>query len=182
MSNKVKETGPLVNEKIRFPRVQVITHEGKNLGVITREEALKQAYLAQLDLVILVEQGSEGVPLAKIMDFGKAEYLKKQQAKEAKKHQKVIQIKELKLRPKIAEHDYQTKMNQGIKFLQDGKRLKITVTFRGREIMTREERGNEFFNKIHKTLEEAGLIKNLIQEKDLKTPQMWSRVYYLKGK
>ncbi|MGC2309997.1 MAG: translation initiation factor IF-3 [Candidatus Babeliaceae bacterium] len=182
MTQKAKENVPLMNEKIRFPKMQVINHEGRNLGIISREEALQLAQQAHLDLVLLAEQGAERVPLAKIMDFGKAEYIKKQQAKEAKKNQKIIQIKELKLRPKIAEHDYQTKMNQGVKFLEEGKRLKVTLTFRGREMLSREERGMEFFDKIQKTFEDAGIAKNLIQEKDSKTPQMWSRIYYLKGK
>jgi translation initiation factor IF-3 len=183
ITTKAKDNMPLMNEKIRFPKLQVIGQDGRNLGILSRDEALRFAQQSHLDLVILSEQqGGEGLPLAKVMDFGKDEYEKKQKAKAAKKNQKIIQIKELKLRPKIAEHDYQTKMNQGIKFLEEGKRLKITLTFRGREILTREERGTEFFQKIQKTFEDIEIAKNLIQEKDMKTPQAWSRVYYLKGK
>ena len=177
---KPKNDAPLINEKIRFEKMQLITHEGKNVGSVSREEALRLARSVNLDLVIIAEQGGEGLPVAKIMDFGKVLYAKKKQQAEAKKKQQVIQIKELKLRPKIAEHDFMTKMNQGLQFLQEGKRLKVTLMFRGREIAMKEERGTELFNKIQVVLDEAGLTKNLVQEKDMKTPQLWSRVYYLK--
>lgn len=177
---KPESNAPLINEKIRFDRMQLITQDGRNLGVISREEALREARLAGLDLVIIADQGGDGVPVAKVMDFGKALYAKKKQLGEAKKHQKVIQVKELKLRPKIAEHDYQTKMNQCLQFLEEGKRVKITLSFRGREISMKEDRGTELFDRIQKSIEAAGFGKNIVQEKDTKTPQLWSRVYYLK--
>lgn len=173
------ETGtPLINEKIRFDRMQVISHDGKNLGVLSRDEALRLARQSDLDLVVIAESGNEGEPVVKIMDFGKVLYAKKKQQAEAKKHQKVIQVKEIKLRPNIGEHDYQTKINQAIQFLQDGKHLKITLMFRkGREVTTKEERGEEMFAKVNKRFEEAGLTK-IVQEKDAKSAQFWSRVYY----
>lgn len=170
---------PLINEKIRFDKMQVISHDGKNLGILAREEALKLARQTDLDLVVIADQGGEGYPVVKVMDFGKVLYAKKKQQAEAKKHQKVIQVKEIKLRPKIGEHDYQTKINQAVQFLKDGKHLKVTLMFRGRETATREERGQEIFDKINKSFEEAGLTK-LVQEKDAKAAQFWSRVYYLK--
>ncbi len=178
---KEQAPGPLINEKIRSDRMQLITADGRNIGVVTREEALRHARESSLDLVILTEQGPEGYPIAKVLDFGKATYEKKQQSKDAKKKQHIVQIKELKLRPKIADNDYRTKMNQAIDFLKDGKRLKVTIMFRGREAAMRDERGTELFEKIAQTLEEAGLTKFLVQEKDAKTPQMWSRVYYMKN-
>src|SRR5580692_513377 len=102
-----KETNSApVNEKIRAERVQLITQDGENVGVVPTSQALRMAQLASLDLVVIADQGKEGVPIAKIMDFGKAAYEKKKQQAEAKKHQKVIQVKEVKLRPKIGEHDY----------------------------------------------------------------------------
>lgn len=180
MTKRPDINAPMINEKIRFERMQLITHDGKNLGIVSREDALREARFAGLDLVIIAESGADGVPVAKVLDFGKALYAKKKQLGEAKKHQKVIQVKELKLRPKIAEHDYQTKMNQCLQFLEEGKRVKITLTFRGREIAMKEDRGTELFDKIQKTVDEAGFAKNLVQEKDTKTPQLWSRVYYLK--
>lgn len=171
---------PLMNEKIRFESLQVIGDDGVNRGVMSREEALASARASHLDLVIIAEHGSFGVPVAKIMDFGKALYAKKKQLAEAKKNQKVIQVKELKFQPKIADHDFITKMNQGVQFLKDGKRLKITIEFKGREITLREERGTQLVQKIEKFLEDAGLTKRLIQDKDLKTVKVWSRIYYLK--
>ena len=172
-----------INENIRFPRVQLITHDGQNVGVISREEALRTAQLAGLDLVLIAEQGSEGFPVTKIMDFGKLLYAKKKKQSEAKKHQKTIQVKEIKLRPKIGEHDFLTKMNQAAQFLKDGKHLKVTVAFRGREIITKEERGSQMFEKINIFLETQDLIPggNLVQEKDLKMGQLWSRTYYMKS-
>ena len=172
-----------INENIRFPRVQLITQDGQNVGIVSREEALKAAHLAGLDLVLIAEKGSEGYPVTKIMDFGKLLYAKKKKQSEAKKHQKTIQVKEIKLRPKIGEHDFITKMNQAVQFLKDGKHLKVTIAFRGREILSKEERGVYMFDKINAFLEEHGIKSgvNLGQEKDLKMGQLWSRTYYMKS-
>lgn len=169
---------PPINEQIRFPRVQLINHDGQNIGVILRNDALRMAHEAGLDLVLIADQGAEGVPVVKIMDFGKVLYAKKKKMSEAKKHQKVIQIKEIKMRPKIGEHDYQTKLNQAIQFLKDGKRLKVTLTFRGREIALQQERGNDLFNKIDQGFVDAGL--SVIHEKETKMGSIWSRMYFLK--
>lgn len=171
----------LINERIRFDKLQVITHDGKNLGIINRDEALRIARSEDLDLVLLADAGSEGVPLAKIMDFGKALYAKKKQQAEAKKSQKVIQIKEIKMRPKIGEHDFNVKLHQAIEFLKEGKHVKFTLMFKGREAAMREERGEEIFKKIDQGFEEAGLTK-IMAEKDAKAGQLWSRVYLLKSK
>ena len=83
------------------------------------------------------------------------------------------------MRPKIGEHDYETKINQGIQFLKEGKFLKITLMFRGREAATRDERGEEIFAKVDQSFEAASLTK-IGREKDSKAPQLWSRVYFLK--
>ncbi len=177
----MKENLPLINEKIRASKLQLITHEGQNIGEVSRSQALRMAQEVDLDLVVIAEKGKDGVPVAKIMDFGKVLYQKKKKLAEAKKHQKVIQIKEIKIRPKISEHDYQTKMKQAIQFLKAGKRLKVTLFFRGRENITKHVRGPELFKKVAKTLEEHGLLKDLVQEKDSKGGQTWSKIYYLKG-
>ena len=180
MSLKKEESLALVNEKIPFDSMQLIAFDGKNMGVVSRQLALDAARREGLDLVIIAQQGNEGVPIAKIMDFGKILYAKKKQQADAKKHHKVIQIKELKIRPKIGEHDFSTKMNQGLQFLKEGKRLKITLMFRGREIAMKNERGPELFNKIQKFFEIADVAQHIVQEKDLQTPQLWTRIYYLK--
>ncbi|MCX5921986.1 MAG: translation initiation factor IF-3 [Candidatus Dependentiae bacterium] len=174
-----KETLPLMNEQIRAVTMQMIDHEGVNVGVVPRAQALRMAEEAGLDLVLLSE-GKDGVPVVKIMNLGKVLYEKKKKQSESKKHQKVIQVKEIKLSPKIGEHDYQTKMNQAIQFLKDGKRLKVTLFFKGRENVLKHERGTELFEKINKSFDDAGLTKNLVQEKDSKLGQYWSRIYYLK--
>ncbi len=179
MKAKNESNLPLVNERIRFDRLQVISHDGKNLGILSRDQALKMAQATGLDLVLIADMGGEGAPVAKIQDFGKVLYEKKKQQNDAKKNQKVIQIKEIKMRPKISEHDYQTKINQGIEFLKDGKHLKVTLMFRGREATSLEGRGTEMFDKMNKSFEAAGLSK-IAQEKDSKTGQFWSRIYYLK--
>jgi translation initiation factor IF-3 len=179
--NKEKEQSTvLINEKIRAPQVQLITHSGENIGVVSRTQALKMAQEENLDLVLISQQGKDGVPVAKIMDFGKSLYEKKKKHMEAKKHQKVIHVKEIKLSPKIGEHDYQTKIKQAIQFLKEGKRVKMTLFFRGRENATKEERGEQMFERITESLETAGFAHNLVQEKDGKIGQIWSRIYYLK--
>lgn len=171
---------PLVNEQIRASRIQVIGATGEKLGVLSLSDALASAAGAGLDLVLMTDKGSEGVPVARIMDLGKALYLKKKKLVEAKKRQKVIQIKEVKFRPKIGEHDYITKMNRGLEFLKSGKRLKITLMFRGREIATKEARGREMFEQIEKTLKEFEIFDKLVQDRDSKGGPFWSRVYYIK--
>ena len=112
-----KEISALINESIVAPRVQLILSDGENIGVVPRAQALQAAQLADLDLVMIAEAGNEGVPVVKVMDLGKSLYEKKKKQNEAKKHQKVIQVKEIKIRPKIGPHDFQTKMNQSVDFL-----------------------------------------------------------------
>lgn len=168
-----------INEQIGYSRMQVITDSGENLGVLSRLEALSKAREEGLDLVLLAENSGDGMPIVKIMDFGKMLYAKKKKLVDAKKKQKIIKVKEVKLRPKIDEHDYQTKLNQAIQFLNDGNRVKFTLMFRGREMATRDERGHQMFDKIDKTLSEEG-IENLEREKDMALGSFWSRVYYIK--
>lgn len=159
----------------------MITHEGENIGIVSKSKALRMAQDVSLDLVLISDEGKEGTPVAKIMDFGKILYEKKKKQTESKKHQKVIQIKEIKIRPLIGEHDYQTKMKQAVEFLQEGKRVKVTLFFKGRENITKEKRGAEIFEKVAKTFEDEGLLSNLVQEQDAKAGQYWTRIYYLKN-
>ena len=169
------------NEKIKADKVQLIDHLGVNRGVLSRDLALKEAQAAGLDLVMLSDSGAEGVPVVKIMDVGKAHYLKKKKASTAKKNQTIIKIKEIKLRPKIGEHDYLTKMKQGIQFLKDGMRLKVTLMFKGRENSQKEELGRELFHKVDLDLKEVGFA-NLTTEQDAKSGPFWSRIYFVKSK
>ncbi len=176
-----KEQLPLVNEKIRALKVQLITHEGQNVGVVSRDQALRQAEDAQLDLVMITEHGGEGVPVVKIMDLGKALYEKKKKAAEAKRHQKIIQVKEIKVRPKIDNHDFETKMKHAAQFLDTGKRVKMTLWFRGRENAMKEVIGPQLFDRIETALR-AAFEEKLVGEKDSRMGQTWSRFYYLKNK
>lgn len=180
MSTKFEKNIQPINENIRFPKVQLITHEGQNVGVVPIEKALYMAYGAGLDLVLIAEKGNDGYPLTKIMDFGKALYEKKKKQTETKKNQKIIQVKEIKIRPKIDPHDLEIKLNQGTQFLKDGKHLKITISFRGRENIVKEERGTQLFEKVDTFFKEHGLT-NMMQEKDAKLGQLWSRIYYVKS-
>lgn len=181
LKHNKREALPLANDRILAPRVQLITHEGTNVGITSKLDALRQASDVGLDLVIIAEKGSEGVPVVKIMDLGKALYERKKKAVEAKKHQKVIQIKEIKIRPKIGKNDFQTKMNRAAQFLKEGKRVKITLWFRGRENTMKHEQGTVLFGRVEAFLNEQTFAKELISEKDTKMGQTWSRIYYLKS-
>ena len=166
-----------VNERIKELNVQVIDQDGNNLGVISKREALSLAQIAGLDLVQVGQKDDFAV--AKIMDFGKFLYTKKKQLSESKKKQKVIQIKEIKMRPNIGEQDYRTKMNQSINFLKEGKKVKFTLQFKGREMIMVHELGQKFFNKIHNDLLAAN-FGNLLEEKEQRIGLFWSKIYYLK--
>ncbi len=182
---KPNEPGPFINERIRYEKLQLIMSDGKNEGVVTRDFALRAAREAGLDLVIIAESGKDGIPVAKIMDYGKAVYAKRKQVADARKKQHVIQIKELKIRPKIGEHDFQTKMNQALGFLKEGKRVKFTLVFRGRENAMKQEHSAVLFDKIYQVLTNSDVAALLIQEKSEREGPgdgMLYRVYYLKNK
>ena len=181
MNKDKKEQTLPINEKIRATQLQVISENGENIGVISRDQALQLARESDLDLVMVAESGGEGVPVTKIIDYGKVLYAKKKKLAEAKKHQKVIQVKEIKMRPKIGEHDFKTKINHGIQFLKDGKHLKVTLMFRGREMATSRDRGYEMFKKVEQAFNEHGL-ENIGIEKDSKAGINWTRIYTVKTK
>lgn len=176
MKKKIEQQ--LINENIRAFKVRVISDDGENLGVLTRDAALALAMQQELDLVLLSDK--DEIPLVKIMDFGKSLYLKKKKAAEGKKKQKVVKVKEIKMRTKIGQHDYQTKINQGVRFLQDGNKVKITLKFYGREIETKNASGTSFFNQIDQSFADQGLV--VLHEKDAVAGPLWSRIYMLKPK
>ncbi|MCR5741240.1 MAG: translation initiation factor IF-3 [Gammaproteobacteria bacterium] len=119
-----------VNEAITFSRVMVIDEEGKNLGVIDTKKAIDLAYNHNLDLVCI--NPSPENPVCKIVDYPKFKYDKEKKTKEAQKNQKIVDTKEVQLSPTIAQHDFETKLNQGIKFLQNGDKVKITLRIKRR--------------------------------------------------
>ena len=123
---------PLINEKIKYPEVRLIDVLGSQLGIFSSEEAFALALNQGLDLVVISDKSSP--PVCKIVDYGKYKFIQEKKAKEAKKKQHNIHLKEVKIRYKIEEHDYNVRINQASRFLQGGDKVKITVVFRGREI------------------------------------------------
>ncbi len=133
----ISTTRPLrVNERIRVPEVRVIDENGKNLGVFRTEEALRLARERGLDLVEV--QPNAVPPVCRIMDYGKYRYEESRRERESRKRQKVIEVKEIRLRPRIDTHDLETKVRQMQQFLADGAKVKVSVLFRGREIVYQE--------------------------------------------
>ena len=129
---RIQRDLPKINERIRFPEIRVIDSDGSQLGIITPDEALKVAQERELDLVLVSETAKP--PVCRIMDYGKYKFEQEKKAREAKKKQHTADVKEVKMRYKISEHDYQVRVNQAKRFLKSGDKVKATITFRGREI------------------------------------------------
>jgi len=144
-----------INERIRVPEVRLISDDGEQLGVVSREEALKQAQDKDLDLVEVAPNSKP--PVCKILNYSKYKYQQAQKEKQARKHQQQITVREVKFRPKIAEQDYETKKNHVKRFLNRGDKVKVTVTFRGREI-THPELGEVILQRISEALEDVCTI------------------------
>ena len=187
VNNKLKgkavpNSGYFINDQIRADQIRVITEDGKNVGVLSRKDALAMSLETGVDLVQIGDTDDNSLVTAKLMDFGKFLYEKKKQQNEAKKHQKVIQIKEVKIRPQIGDQDYFVKLNQAAEFLSEGKRVKFTIQFKkGRESGMAEELAPKMFERINKDLT-AKELGTLLDEKESKGGHLWSRIYYLKEK
>jgi translation initiation factor IF-3 len=134
----------------------VIGDEGQQIGIMPPFEALKMAREKNLDLVEISPTAQP--PVCRIMDYGKFLYQKEKQEREAKKHQKVITVKEVKFRINVDEHDYQTKKNHVIRFLEDGDKVKATIFFRGRE-MTRQSLGRQVLERLINDIAEKGIVE-----------------------
>lgn len=154
--NKSSQNENRINEQIRVPQVRVIGVDGEQLGVISIQEALQRAEALTLDLVEVSPNADP--PVCKLMDYGKFRYQQQKRAHEAKKKQAVVQIKEVKVRPKIDEHDYQFKLKHVIRFLEDGDKAKLTVVFRGREIVHREI-GEKLLARFIEDVKEIGDVE-----------------------
>jgi translation initiation factor IF-3 len=141
---------------IRSREVRTIGPEGDQLGILTIERALAMAEELELDLVEVAPLARP--PVCKIMDYGRFKYHQAKKAQEAKKHQTVIQVKEVKVRPKTEEHDFQVKLKKIQEFLAEGDKVKVTVMFRGREV-TLPERGLEQLHKMLAQLEEVAKVE-----------------------
>lgn len=126
----VKKEDNLVNEAIRFPKIILIDETGNNHGVIETRKALEYAFSKELDLVCVAPQAQP--PVCKVLNYSKYRYEKEKKEKEAAKNQKIVETKEIQLSPVIADHDFETKLNQGIKFLQHGDKVKVTLRIKKR--------------------------------------------------
>jgi translation initiation factor IF-3 len=140
-----QKDGPRINREIRARDVQLIDQEGRNQGVIAVLDALRQAEEAGLDLVEIVPNANP--PVCKILDYGKFRFLEQKKAAEARKKQKIVEIKEIKLRPGIDDHDYETKMKAVRRFFEEGDKVKVTLRFRGREL-AHQDLGYALLNRV----------------------------------
>ena len=146
----------MINEQIRDNEVRVIDSDGSQLGIMSAKEAQKIARSKDLDLVKIAPQAKP--PVCKIIDYGKYKFELAKKEKEAKKHQRIINIKEVRISPTIDKHDFNTKVNQALKFLKSGDKVKVTVRFRGREV-NYSRLGEELLLRFADSASELGIIE-----------------------
>ncbi|WP_370316265.1 translation initiation factor IF-3 [Sagittula sp.] len=151
-----RDTGPRINDRIRAPEIRLIGAEGENVGVVTPQRAMEMAERAGLDLVEISPNATP--PVCKIMDFGKFKYEQQKRESEARKKQKIIEIKEIKFRPGTDKHDYDVKMRSVLKFLDEGDKVKVTLRFRGRE-MAHQELGVQMLQRVEADLGGLAVIE-----------------------
>ena len=161
-----KKTGPRVNREIKVPQVRLIDHVGEQIGIVTFDDALRRAGDVGLDLVEIAPTASP--PVCKILDVGKLKYQEQKKRSEARKKQKTIEIKEIKIRPNIDNHDYDVKMRSAKRFIEDGDKVKVTLRFRGREL-AHQELGARVLERIK---EELDLIAKVEQMPKMEGRQM----------
>ncbi len=153
---RTKDKGPRSNNRITSSEVQVITNDGDNLGILNTNEAILKAKEEGLDLIEIAPKARP--PVCKIMDMGKFRYDAQKKANKAKKKQKKIELKEIKLRPVTEVHDYTFKIKNAQKFLSKGDKVKFTIKFKGRELQ-HSHLGNELMNKIKQDMQEIGRVE-----------------------
>lgn len=145
-----------INEEIRAREVRVIGSDGEQLGIMSGREAQQLAYEKHLDLVEIAPTAKP--PVCRIMDYGKYRYEQQKREKESRKKQKTFDIKEVKLRPGIEEHDFNVKFKNAVRFLEDGDKVKVTIMFRGREL-SHPELGEVLLNKMAALLKEMAVVE-----------------------
>ena len=153
---RTKPKGPKANERIRTPQVQVIGSDGKNLGTLATQEAINIARQEGLDLIEISPNANP--PVCKIIDIGKYKYDLQKKANKAKKKQKIVNLKEIKLRPVTEIHDYNFKIKNAQRFLEKGDKVKFTVRFKGRE-MQHTHLGHELMQRIIKDTNAQGKVE-----------------------
>ena len=150
-------SGPRMNEDIRVAEVRLIDQTGQNVGVVSRFDAQERANKVGLDLVEVSPDADP--PVCKILDYGKFKYQEQKKAAEARKNQKIVEIKEIKMRPSIDEHDYDVKMRAIRRFFEEGDKVKVTLRFRGRE-MAHQNLGYELLQRVKTDLVEASKVES----------------------
>ncbi|MGG5808680.1 translation initiation factor IF-3 [Falsiroseomonas sp. CW058] len=150
--------GPRVNEEIRVPQVRLIDQDGEMIGVMSARDALLRAYDAGLDLLEISPNAVP--PVCKILDYGKYKYEQQKKANEARKRQKIVELKEIKVRPNIDDHDYEVKMRQMKEFIGEGDKVKVTLRFRGRE-MAHQDLGLKVLDRIRTELAELTKVESM---------------------
>jgi translation initiation factor IF-3 len=145
-----------INENIGARQVRLIGADGEQIGIVSRDDALARAREADLDLVEVAPQADP--PVARLLDYSKYKYEQEQKAKAARKHQQQVNVREIKLRPKIADHDYETKKGHVERFLRHKDKVKVTIMFRGRE-QAHPERGRALLNRLYEDLTEIATIE-----------------------
>ena len=147
-----------MNDRIRAPEIRLIGADGENVGVVAPARGMRLAEEAGLDLVEISPNASP--PVCKIMDFGKFKYEQQKRESEARKKQKTIEVKEVKFRPNTDTHDYDVKMRNVIRFLENGDKVKVTLRFRGRE-MAHQELGRDLLHRVAEDIKELGKVENM---------------------
>ena len=150
--------GPRVNDDIAVLRVRLVDERGNMVGIVERNEALSMASEVGLDLVEIAPNADP--PVCKILDFGKYKYEEQKKKNEARKKQKIIEVKEIKLRPSIDDHDYDVKMRSMVKFIGEGDKVKVTMRFRGREL-AHQELGMDVLVRVRDDLDEIAKVEQM---------------------
>ena len=153
---RTRDKGPKFNNRINSPEVQVIASNGENLGILNTNEAISMAKEEGLDLIEIAPNARP--PVCKIIDIGKYKYDAQKKANQAKKKQKKIEVKEIKLRPVTETHDYQFKIKNAQKFISKGDKVKFTIRFKGRELQ-HSHLGQELMDKIKVDMQEVGKVE-----------------------
>ena len=154
----MRDTGPRINSNIRAPEIRLIGAEGENEGVVPPSRGMELAEQAGLDLVEISPNATP--PVCKVMDYGKFKYEQQKREAEARKKQKTIEVKEIKFRPNTDTHDYEVKMRNVAKFLENGDKVKISLRFRGRE-MAHLDLGRQLLERVAEDTKEIGKVENM---------------------
>ena len=150
-----------INERIRVPQVRLIDENGQQVGIMRTDDALRYAADRELDLVEVAPDAKP--PVCRVLDYSKYKYEQIQKQKAARKHQQQINVREIKLRPKIAQHDYDTKKGHVVRFLNARDKVKVTIMFRGRE-MAHPERGEMLLNRLAEDLQDVAIVEQRPQQ------------------